>query len=116
MLLRIKEIRNKKNITQDDLAMKTGLSKRMILDYEKEIKDIPLQKLQLIATALECTLNDLIINDTPYKEESKTQFVSESSYQDQIIAIQKEIIEDLKKDKKLLTSLIETKLGNQEAS
>ena len=40
MLLNIKEIRIKKNISQELLAAKTGLSKRMIIDYEKENTDI----------------------------------------------------------------------------
>lgn len=71
MLLKIKELRTQKKISQDVLALKTGISKRMILDYEREIKDIPLQKLQLIAIALEVSIFDLI----ELKDEEK-KFVS----------------------------------------
>lgn len=60
MLLKIKELRAQKKMNQDTLALKSGISKRMIVDYEREIKDVPLQKLQLIAMALEVSIFDLI--------------------------------------------------------
>lgn len=59
-MLRITEFRKRKNLSQDALANLTKISARMISDYEKGNKDIPLKKLQLIATALDCTLNELI--------------------------------------------------------
>lgn len=124
MLLKIREIRNKKNITQDDLALRTGLSKRMIIDYEKEIKDIPLQKLQLIATALNVTLFEIInleneINEvrepeTEYKIENKnTDFIQNLLSQVEELKRDKE---ELRNDKKILQEIIDHKLGNQNAS
>jgi len=63
MLLKIKEIRKLKNLSQDELAEKSTLSVRSIIDYEKPNADISLKKLQLIAVALEVSIFDLIYVD-----------------------------------------------------
>jgi transcriptional regulator with XRE-family HTH domain len=88
MLLKIKELRTKKKISQEILALKTGISKRMILDYEREIKDIPLQKLQLIAIALEVSIFDLVElndNEKPKRENNTTGFETEIAIRDKMI-------------------------------
>lgn len=59
-MLKIKQIRNKKGLTLDELASKSGISKRMISGYEAGTSDITLKKLQDIATALEVGLNELV--------------------------------------------------------
>lgn len=125
MLLKIKEIRLLKNMNQEELALKTGLSKRMIIDYEREIKDIPLQKLQLIANAFEVALFDLIniemvINYPEQKE--KINFVNEKTYNSELnwsltdaqkktIEILEREVEDLRNDKYFLKNVIENNLG-----
>lgn len=104
MLLKIKQIRTIKKINQDNLALKTGLSKRMIIDYEREIKDIPLQKLQLIARALNVSIFDLIElddNDKPKQEEPLNE----------LIAAKNEIIQLLKEDVKRLKDEVATLIG-----
>ena len=104
MLLKIKQIRTIKKINQDNLALKTGLSKRMIIDYEREIKDIPLQKLQLIARALNVSIFDLIElddNDKPKQEEPLNE----------LIAAKNEIIQLLKEDVKRLKDEVATLKG-----
>jgi len=59
-MLRIKEIREGANITQDEIVSKTGIPKRSYVDYENGKSDIPLSKLQKIATALDVTVGYLI--------------------------------------------------------
>lgn len=59
-MLRIKEIREGKNITQDEMVSKTGIPKRSYVDYENGKSDIQLSKLQKIATALSVTVGYLI--------------------------------------------------------
>lgn len=59
-MLRIKEIRELRNLTQDDMAVKTGISKRSYVDYENGKADIQLSKLQNIATVLNVSLSDLL--------------------------------------------------------
>lgn len=59
-MLRIKEIREDKNITQDEMVSKTGIPKRSYVDYENGKSDIQLSKLQKIATALDVTVGYLI--------------------------------------------------------
>ena len=63
-MLKIKHIRTQKNITLDDLAASTGISKRMISAYEANDNDITLNKLQNIARALNVSITDLI--ETPF--------------------------------------------------
>lgn len=59
-MLKIKEIRNEKNMTIDQLAMSSGVSKRMISAYEAEENDITLSKLRYIAKALDVTISELV--------------------------------------------------------
>lgn len=113
-------------MNQDELALKTGLSKRMIIDYEKEIKDIPLKKLQLIANAFEVSIYDLIDVDVvkQYSKEKETiNLVNEESSeynimaplneaQKKTIAILEREVQDLRNDKQFLKEIIETKLSN----
>lgn len=59
-MLYIKQIRELKNITQDEMVAKTGIPKRSYVDYENEKSDIQLSKLRKIATVLGVTVSELI--------------------------------------------------------
>lgn len=59
-LLRIKEIRQKKGVTQKELASKTGIALRTIGDYENNKADITVLKLKSVASALDCNFWDLL--------------------------------------------------------
>lgn len=59
-MLKIKEIRESKNLTQDDMVAKTGIPKRSYVDYENEKSDISLIKLQKIATTLDVSISELV--------------------------------------------------------
>lgn len=63
MELRIKMLRKLKNMSQEALAAKTGLSLRMIIAYEKPEADIPIRKLQQIAHALEVPIFHLFTSE-----------------------------------------------------
>ena len=55
--------------TQSKLAKVTGIRPNTINDYYHEITDrINLQHLDLICTALDCELDDLIVRMPPYEE------------------------------------------------
>ena len=58
-MLKIKEIRESKNITQDELVSLTGIPKRSFVNYENGITDIPFSKLQNIATVLNVSISEL---------------------------------------------------------
>lgn len=58
--MRIKELRQQKNLTQDEIVEITGIKKRSYCDYEAEKADIPLSKLRIIATVLGVTVSELI--------------------------------------------------------
>ncbi|WP_142783397.1 helix-turn-helix domain-containing protein [Changchengzhania lutea] len=54
--LKIKEIREAKNLTQDDIVRLSGIPKRSYNDYESGKTDIPSSRLQHIAKALDVTV------------------------------------------------------------
>jgi transcriptional regulator with XRE-family HTH domain len=65
MLLKIKEFRKLKKMSQQNLADKIDVSVRMFGDYEKQTADIGLLKLQKIAEILEVSIFDLVeLSDT----------------------------------------------------
>ncbi|PKB18359.1 helix-turn-helix domain-containing protein [Flavobacterium sp. 5] len=104
MKLIIKELRESKNKTQDEIVALSGIKKRTYVDYENGKADIPLSKLQNIATALQVAIFDLI-------EESNSEYVKlisepKSTYSKNQIDYREKLIEslesqnlDLKKDK-----------------
>ncbi len=59
-MLKIKEIRKNKGITQDEIVAGTGIPKRSFINYEKGETDIPLLKLQDIASFLGVSISDII--------------------------------------------------------
>lgn len=66
---RIKYFRNSKNMTQDDLASKTGTTKQTIYKYENNIiTNIPSDKIEMIARALDVSPVILMGWDKKYME------------------------------------------------
>ena len=59
-MLKIKEIREQKNITQDEMVSLTGIPKRSYVNYENGQTDIPLSKLQNIAISLNVSISELV--------------------------------------------------------
>lgn len=58
--------------TQSKLAKVTGIRPNTINDYYHELSDrINLQHLDLICTALDCDLDELIVRTPPYEEMPK---------------------------------------------
>ena len=59
----LKEIRESRGMSQQDLAEKTGIPKRMIQAYEQGYRDIngaKLSKLVTFCIVLECSLSDVV--------------------------------------------------------
>lgn len=61
---RIREIREKKNLTQDQLAEKAKLSKGFLSDVENNKKNISSQFLLKIANALGASVDFLLVGET----------------------------------------------------
>jgi len=58
--IKLKEIREKQQLSQEDLAEKLGISRIMIIHYEKG-RNIPsLERLIQISHILDCKLDDLV--------------------------------------------------------
>lgn len=60
LMLKIKEIRNKKGLKQDEICELTGIKKRSYVAYEQGKTDIPFKKLQKIANSLGVRISDFI--------------------------------------------------------
>ena len=67
----LKEIRESRGMSQQDLADKTGINKRMIQAYEQGYRDIngaKLTKLVTFCLALECHLSEIVDDAQLVKE------------------------------------------------
>lgn len=71
MKLRIKELRKQKKLSQKYLSEKSGISERMLSDYENGIADISLNKLQNIASILNCAVSELIGEEIPIIQQAQ---------------------------------------------
>lgn len=101
MKLKIKELRKQKKLSQKDLSEKSGISERMISDYENGIADISLNKLQNIARVLNCAVSELIGEETPIIQQAHNN-VSSTITQHQTINAPDDY-ETLKKENQRLT-------------
>jgi len=61
-------IRKAKGLSQRQLAQKTGLSQRMINHYEHNPRSLPVDRLNVLATALGARIADLFdeVDDSPF--------------------------------------------------
>lgn len=58
--IKLKEIREKKGMSQDELAEKLGVSRTMIIHYEKGRNTPSLERTIQLANILGCRLDDLV--------------------------------------------------------
>ena len=61
---RIRAIRVERNLSQKELAEKTGLSQVNVSRYEKGQRKLEIQTAARIAEALGCTVDELITKET----------------------------------------------------
>lgn len=61
--IKIWEIRNKKGMSLRELSKRTGISLGALNNYENGKREITIQKLEIIAQALECKIVDLFESD-----------------------------------------------------
>ena len=64
MKILIRQVRDQKGITLDELSLKTGISRRTIIRYEQDNLSPTLKTLEKIANALEVDVLDLIVWST----------------------------------------------------
>ncbi|MGY6649113.1 XRE family transcriptional regulator [Wenyingzhuangia sp. IMCC45574] len=95
-MLKIKELRERKNLTQNEISEQTGINKRTFINYEQGNTDIPFNKLQKIATVLKVNILELIGEEVPDTNNNKIPFyenvetiggTQESTYNDHSQAI-----------------------------
>jgi transcriptional regulator with XRE-family HTH domain len=67
-------IRKQKGISQKELAEMTGISARMIYHYEKHVTNPPLEKIEIIAEALNVNISDLLGTDKKNKATDLSDF------------------------------------------
>lgn len=58
--IKLKEIREKKGMSQDELAEKLGVSRTMIIHYEKGRNTPSLERTIQLANILQCSLDELV--------------------------------------------------------
>lgn len=101
MKLKIRELRVKKKITQDELSELSGIKKRTLIDYESGKSDIPISKLQNIATALNVSIFDLIQSEKEISEDEKILIEEKLNLDKEIIDLLQERIKLLEENRDL---------------
>lgn len=110
-MLKIKDLRVKKNMSQEEISEKTGISKRMIFDYENEKIDVPLSKMLKVAEYLEVDLRDLINYESPTSDKVQEPSTEYSvNDKDKLISILEKSLNEALQDKHFLKKIIESKL------
>ncbi|MCC4228414.1 helix-turn-helix domain-containing protein [Zunongwangia profunda] len=67
-MLKIKEVREEKKLSQDEVVRLSGIPKRSYINYENGQTDVPISKLQNIASALGVSILKLIDNKHQIEE------------------------------------------------
>lgn len=65
----LEAIRKKKNLTRRQLAIATGITENSIFRYERKKRIPNVNTAAIIAKALDCTVDDLIREDTDMQRE-----------------------------------------------
>lgn len=64
MKLNVRKKREEKGFTQEELSLKSGISRASIVLYENNsVDNITVKNLEALAKALDCTITDLFISD-----------------------------------------------------
>ena len=66
------KIRKQKGFSQKDLAKLSGISPRMIAHYEKHLTYPPIEKIEILAKALNVKVSELLGLDKSNKKEKKS--------------------------------------------
>lgn len=77
-MLRIKDIRERQNLTQDEVSRRSGIPKRTYVNYENGLADVPISKLQNIATVLNSSVAELL--DETAEDKIKTFAEAQTPY------------------------------------
>ena len=107
-MLKIRQLREKAGLSQDQMVAKTGIPKRSYVNYESGSTDIPLKKLQDVAIALDVSIADLVDE----KKEFSGAKESEANYS--IPEISKMIVDSENRIRKDLATMTEGMTHNFE--
>ncbi|MBN2422898.1 helix-turn-helix transcriptional regulator [Candidatus Woesearchaeota archaeon] len=70
----LEKIRKSKGLTLNELAKISGLTQRMIFYYENQAINPPIDKIEILAKALDVSISDLL--GTPETENTKDNFLT----------------------------------------
>jgi transcriptional regulator with XRE-family HTH domain len=115
MLLKIKELRLKNNLSQIEFAEKVGISVRSLIAYEKNNIDISLSKLKKIADCFDVSVIELL---EFADNEIKINTVNEPTpvygiKQHEILDAKDEVIQSLKRENALLREMLDQAKSKQ---
>jgi transcriptional regulator with XRE-family HTH domain len=111
--LKIKQLRELKKMSRDQMVEKLGISPRMLANIETESNNVDLRKLVEICNALECSLEQLLgfngkniftIQNHPTKQKIVNQgIINEGVLIDKLLASKDELIRHLQEELKSRT-------------
>lgn len=66
MVMKIRELRDRAGMTQDELAASVGVVRSAVANWEVEISLPKVRQLPLLAEVLECSIDELFDNDAQH--------------------------------------------------
>ena len=66
MVMKIRELRDRAGMTQDELAASVGVVRSVVANWEVEISLPKVRQLPLLAEVLECSIDELFDNDAQH--------------------------------------------------
>ena len=112
----IKKIRESRNLTQEYVASKLGISQNAYSRLENNRTRLTTDRMRSIAGILEVSLFDLFRGDDPAPmNRSAVETEAEKNNLHQVIGLLKEEIEHLRKENLQLVGLLEKKLSDSHA-
>ena len=66
MVMKIRELRDRAGMTQDELAASVGVVRSAVANWEVEISPPKVRQLPLLAEVLECSIDELFDNDAQH--------------------------------------------------
>ena len=101
-------LRKERGLTQEELAKLSGISPRMIIYYESEAGNPPLNKIKNLANALNVDIEELLLDSKEKKEKNQTLKNELLNINTKTLKRIKQILELSPEDRHVVYSLVDS--------
>jgi len=108
-------LRKERGLSQEELAKLSGISPRMIIYYESEAGNPPVDKIKNIADALKVNIEELLLDDNEKKEKKPTLKNELLEINTKTLKRIKQILELTPEDRHVVYSLVDSLLDKKKS-